>query len=113
MARIRLRKSVARHFTPPRELSQPEGQAKTPQRAAVIAAKAFTQELGIPIPKSLVRKVTGIAEHIQIRILASNQVRTRHNIPNSGPNPRRRKRLIIRSETARPPTFTPVGTPKF
>jgi hypothetical protein len=100
MARIRARKSVARHYTPPRELSQSDGQAKTPQRAAVIAAKAFAQELGIPIPKSLVRKVTGVAERVQTRILASKEVRTRHNIVDSGPDPRRRKRCLLWSETA-------------
>jgi hypothetical protein len=61
MARIRSRKSVARHFTPPIELSLSEGHAKTPQRSAVIAAKAYAQELGIPIPQSLVFKVTGVA----------------------------------------------------
>jgi hypothetical protein len=100
MGRIRSRKSVARHYTPPTELSQSDGQAKTPQRAAVIAAKAFAQELGIPIPQSLVRKVTGVAERIQTRILASKQVRTRHNWPDSGPDPRGKKRAITRSETA-------------
>jgi DDE superfamily endonuclease len=77
-----------------------DGQAKTPQRATVIAAKAFAQELGIPIPKSLVRKVTSVAERVQTRILASKQVRTRHNIPDSGPDPRGPKRVITRSETA-------------
>ena len=100
MARTRARKSVARHYTPPKELSQLDGQAKTPQRAAVIAAKAFAQELGIPIPKSLVRKVTGVTDRVQTRILASKQVRTRHNIPDSGPDSRGRKRCIKRSESA-------------
>lgn len=100
MARIRARKSVTRHYTPPRELSQLDGQAKTPQRAAVIAAKAYAQELGIPIPKSLVRKVTGVTERVQSRILASKEVRTRHNTVDKGPDPRGRKRCITRSETA-------------
>lgn len=100
MGRIRSRKSVARHYTPPIELSQSDGHVKTPQRAAVIAAKAFAQELGIPIHKSLVRKVTGVAERVQTRILASKQVRTRHNVPDSGPDPRGAKRAITRLETA-------------
>lgn len=100
MARIRSRKSVARHYTPPPELSLAEGQAKTPQRAAIIAAKAFAQELGIPIPKSIVRKVTGVSERCQTRILASHQVRTRHNWTDSGPDPRGGTRSITRSETA-------------
>lgn len=100
MGRTRSRKSVARHYTPPIELCQSDGQAKTPQRAAVIAARAYAQELGIPIPQSLVRKVTGVAERVQSRILASKQVRTRHNLPNSGPDPRGRKRAITRSELA-------------
>ena len=66
----------------------------------MIAAKAFAQELGIPIHKSLVRKVTGVAERVQTRILALKQVRTRHNVPDSGPDPRGAKRAITRSETA-------------
>jgi hypothetical protein len=64
MARTRARKSVARHYTPLIKLSQVDGQAKTPQRAIVIVAKAFTQELSILIPKSLVRKVTSVAERV-------------------------------------------------
>ena len=100
MGRTRSRKSVARHYTPPPELCQSEGQAKTPQRAAVIAARAYAQELGIPIPQSLVRKVTGVAERVQSRILASKQVRTRHNLPDSGPDPRERKRYITRADSA-------------
>jgi hypothetical protein len=66
----------------------------------VIAAKAFAQELGVPIPKSLVRKVTGVAKRVQTRILVSKQLRTRYNIPDSGPDPRGQKRAITRSEAA-------------
>jgi hypothetical protein len=99
MARTRERKSVARQYKPPRDLAQSDGQAKNPQRAAIIAAKAFTQELGIPI-QSLVRKVTGVAERVQTRILASKEIRTRHNVVDKGPDPRGRKRCITRSETA-------------
>ena len=62
MGRIWSRKLVARHYTPPTELSQSDGQEKIPQRAAVITAEMFAQELGVPIPQSLVGKVTGIAE---------------------------------------------------
>jgi hypothetical protein len=39
-----------RHFTPPKELSQSNGHYITPQRSAVVAAKAFAQELDIKIP---------------------------------------------------------------
>ena len=77
MPSIRTRKSRARHFTPPIELSFSEGQIKTPQRCAVLAAKVFSQELGIPICQELVRKVTGVRPRNQTRILASKQVRTR------------------------------------
>jgi hypothetical protein len=82
------------------ELCQSEGQAKTPQRAAIIAARAYAQELGILIPQSLVRKVTGVAERVQSRILALKQVKTRYNLPNSGPDPRGRKRYITRADLA-------------
>ena len=100
MGRVRSRKSVARHFTPPIELSQSNGHATTPQRSAVLAAKAFAQELGIPIPQSLVQKVTGVQPRAQTRILASKQVRTLHHQPDSGPDPRGKKRALTRSETA-------------
>jgi hypothetical protein len=62
MGRIIFRKSRARHFTPPAQLSTYEGQAKTPQRSRVLFVKLYSQELGIFIPQSLVRKVTGVAE---------------------------------------------------
>ena len=100
MPPIRTRKPRARHFTPPIELSFSEGQIKTPQRCAVLAAKAFSQELGIPISQELVRKVTGVPPRNQTRILASKQVRTLHNQPDSGPDPRGRKRVITRTESA-------------
>jgi hypothetical protein len=100
MGRITSRKSCARHFTPPSDLSLFEGQAKTPQRCGVLFAKLYSQELGIPIPQSLVRKVTGIAERNQSRILASKQPRTLYNQPDSGPDPRGRKRCFTRSDTS-------------
>jgi hypothetical protein len=102
MGRIRSRrprKPRARHFTPPIELSFSEGQIKTPQRCAVLAAKAFAQELCIPISQELVRKVTGVPPRNQTRILASKQVRTRHNQPDSGPDPRGKKRGLTRTDT--------------
>jgi hypothetical protein len=100
MPPIRTRKSRARHFTPPPDLSFSEGQIKTPQRCGVLYAKAFSQELGIPIPQSLVRKVMGVAPRIQSRILISKETRTRHNQPNSGPGQRGRKKALSRTDTA-------------
>lgn len=102
MAKITTRKSRARHFTPPPDLARAaeQGKVKTPQRAGVFYAKAYAQELGIPIPTSVVRKVTGIARRIQSRILASKQVRTHHNQPDSGPDLRSRKRALTRTDTA-------------
>jgi hypothetical protein len=100
MPPIRTRRSRARHFTPPIELSFSEGQIKTPQRCAVLTAKVLSQELGITIPQELVCKVTGVPPRNQTRILASKQVRTRHNQPDSGPDPRGRKRAITQTETA-------------
>ena len=102
MARIRSRKSRARHFTPPPDLLHLDERThpKTPSRCGVLWAKAFSQELGIPIPQSLVRKVTGIAKRNQSRILASKQPRTLYNQPDSGPDPRGRKRCFTRSDTS-------------
>jgi hypothetical protein len=102
MGRINSRKSRARHFTPPPDLLH-AGQLshpKTPSRCSVLWAKAFAQKLGITISQETVHEVTGIAPHVQTRILASKQPRTLHNQPDSGPDPRGRKRGITRSETA-------------
>jgi hypothetical protein len=60
----------------------------------------FKRELGIFIPSSTIRKVTGVTERSQSRILASKQPRTLYNQPNLGPDPRGRKRAILRSDTA-------------
>jgi len=100
MARIKSRKSRARYFTPPPDLARADGQIKTPQRCGVLYAKLYSQELDIPIKASLVRKVTGVAERIQSRILSSKEARTRHNQEDKGPDPRGKKRAITRSETA-------------
>ena len=100
MGRTRSRKSRARPYTPPPDLSSYEGQAKTPQRTAVLCAKLYAQELGIPIPQSIIRKVSGVPERNQTRILASKQLRTFHNRPDSGPDSRGRKRSLRRSDTA-------------
>jgi hypothetical protein len=102
IARIRSRKSRARHFTPPPDLLHLDERThpRTPSRCGVLWAKAFSQELGIPIPQSLVRKAIGVAKCVQTRILASKQVRTRHNQPDSGPDLRGRKRAITQTETA-------------
>ena len=100
MGRNKPYKRQTRHFTPPPALQSSEGQVKTPQRSGVLYAKLFAQELGIKIPSSVIRKVTGVAEHIQSRILALKEPRTLHNQPNPGPDPRGRKRAILRSDSA-------------
>ncbi len=100
MARIRVRKSQARTYAPPPDMSQTPGEhVKTPQRVAVFAAKLYAQELRKPIPWSIVCKVTRVAESIQSRILVLKQVRTLYNIPDSGLDPRERKRALTQSDT--------------
>jgi hypothetical protein len=44
--------------------------------------------------------VTGVPSRTQTRILASKQVRTLHNEPDSGPDPRGRNRTFTRSDTS-------------
>jgi hypothetical protein len=100
MPPIRTRRSRARHFTPPIDLSFSDGQIKTPQRCAVLTAKVLAQELNIQIPQEIVRKISGVPPRNQTRILASKQTRTLHNLPNIGPDPRGRKRALKRSDTA-------------
>jgi hypothetical protein len=101
MARIKSRKSRARHFTPPPNLVY-SGHAhpKTPSRSGVLWARAFAQKLGIQISQEIVREVTGIPERVQSRILTSKQARTLYNQEEAGPDPRGRKRVFKRSETA-------------
>ena len=95
------RKHRKRHFTPPPDLLH-KGQLKhpqTPQRCDVFWAKAFSQVLGILIPQDKVREATGIPPRVQGRILRSNQIRTLHNEPDSGPDPRGKSRALKRSDT--------------
>ena len=100
MPPVRTRKSRARHFTPPLELTCSNGQIKTPQRSAILTAKLLAQELNIQIPQPLLYDLVGVPPRNQSRILATKQVRTLHNQVDKGPDPRGRKRLITRSETA-------------
>ena len=67
MGRITVRKSRARHFTPPPDLlhAGEHLHPKTPSRCGVLWAKAFAQKLGITISQETVREVTGIAPRIQ------------------------------------------------
>ncbi|TVY57689.1 hypothetical protein LCER1_G002685 [Lachnellula cervina] len=94
------RKTRARYYTPPPELSESQKQAATPNRSAVITAKLIAQEMGIHIPQKVIHKVSKVPPRSQTRILASKQVRTRHNIPDSGPDPRGRKPALTRSNCA-------------
>jgi hypothetical protein len=91
-----------RVITPPPEIVyHEEGKHyTTPQRSAVFAARLFSQALNVPIPCKLVHEVIGVCEREQRRILESGQVRTLHNIPDSGPDPRGRKRTLTREDTA-------------
>jgi len=79
MPPIRTRKSRARHFTPPLELTCSNGQIKTPQRSAILTAKLLAQELNIQIPQPLLYDLVGVPPRNQSRILATKQVRTLHN----------------------------------
>ena len=99
MAPNRTRKSRARHFTPPLELSSSDGQIKTPQRYTILTVKLLVQELNIQIPQPLLYSLTGVPPRNQSRILASKQVRTLHNQVDKGPDPRGRKRALNRSDT--------------
>ena len=106
MARIRsqkaqkVQKALVRQYTPPPDLANYEGQAKTPQRAAIFALRAFAQKRKIKITREEIHEISGVATRIQSRILASKQLRTHHNRPDSGPDNRGRKRALTRSETA-------------
>ena len=88
MARIRSQKAqkkLVRHYTPPPELANYKGHAKTPQRSAVFACRALAAKKGISITRDDIHEITGVVTRVQTRILESKQLRTRHNYPDSGP----------------------------
>lgn len=93
-------RSRAKHYTPPPDFAISNKQPKTPQRSAVIFSKVLAQELKIQIPTSLVQKLTGVHPRSQSRILKSHQPRTLHNQPDSGPDPRGRRKSLTHSDTA-------------
>ena len=101
MARIKCRKSKACQYTPPSDVyTKDRKHPQTPSRSGVIFAKLFTQATGQPIPKSIVRGITGISERSQTKILQSHQLRTRHNRFDSSPDSRGRKPVLLRLDTA-------------
>jgi hypothetical protein len=100
MPQIRTRKSRARYFTPPLELTCSDGQIKTPQHSAILTAKLLAQELNIQIPQPLLYDLISVPPRNQSRILVSKQVRILYNQVDKGPDLQGRKRLIIQSETA-------------
>jgi hypothetical protein len=88
------------HFTPLKELSQLDGHYTTPQQFAVIAAKAFAQELDIKILQSLVKQVTSVIPRTQRRILFTKEVKTWHNLLDLRLDLRGKKRVLTRLNIA-------------
>ena len=90
------RKSRARPYTPPSEFqhTNKKGHIKTPARFAIIGFKLLEQLTGNPISCELVQKVTSVASRSQSRVISSHEARTCHNIPDSGPDPRERKKAL-------------------
>ncbi|PQE18254.1 hypothetical protein CJF30_00010980 [Rutstroemia sp. NJR-2017a BBW] len=81
MPPIRARRSRARYRTPPPDLAA-EKQPQTPQRAGVFWAYQYAYALGITIDRATIQQVTGVSERSQ------------------SPDPRGRKRVLTRSDTA-------------
>ena len=88
-----------KHYTPPPTLFSDSKVLETSQRACIIFAKALEQELSVPIPPALLTKLTGASSRSQSRIAASKEIRTLHNGPDNGPDPRGRPAAFIRSDT--------------
>jgi hypothetical protein len=97
---IKVRKSVARPYTPPRELFTEAGHLTTPQRCGVLWGKLFSQHLGFTIDQETIAAITRVPPRSQTRILALKQPRTLYKREDLGLDPRGRKRAITRSETA-------------
>ena len=96
------RKSRARPYTPPPDFVHTAGaqlDPETPSRSRVIMVKLLAQK-DYHIPQEVVREITSVPPRVQSRIIASKQPRRLHNRPDSGPDPRGRKRKLTRSDTA-------------
>ena len=89
-----------KHYTPPPTLFSHSGILETPQRANIIFAKALEQELSVPIPSALLTRLTGASTRSQSRIAASKEVRTLHNRPDNGQDPRGRVPALTRTDVA-------------
>ena len=96
----KVQKALIRQYTPPPDLAQYVGQVKTPQRSAVFVLRALARKRDLTLTREEIRDITGVAPRIQSRILSSKQLRTRHNQPDAGPDPRGKPRSLKHSETA-------------
>jgi hypothetical protein len=83
------RKSRAQPYIPPSALlyTNRNQHIQSPGRAYGIFAKLLYQKTGIKITRKDIRQTLRIPKRNQARIVASKQVYTCHNVPNSGPNP--------------------------
>jgi DDE superfamily endonuclease len=96
-----------RYTSPPPEL-QPHNEAgipwDTPHRSAVFTAHLIAEGQGFKPGDSKteeqVHEAFGVPPRSQRRILATGEVRTFHNRPDSGPDPRGRPRAFTHTETA-------------
>lgn len=99
--RSRVGASIKKRYTSPRDLPHTigAGHVRTPARSSIIAAKLIEQELKIKIDGKVKKKLFGVPERDQTRILKEKQPRTRHNWPDTGPDPRGRRRALTAQDT--------------
>jgi hypothetical protein len=89
-----------KHYTPPPTLFSDSGILQTPQRANIIFAKALEQEFSIPIPPSVLNKLTSASTRSQSRIAASKEVRTLYNHKDNSQDPCGRLLALAQTDIA-------------
>lgn len=89
--------------SPPLELIlNPEENSHVPTlvRAGILGARYLARRTGQNVTNQTLSTIFGVTLRTTERIVTSKQVHTRHNIPDSGPEPRGPTRDITRQETA-------------
>jgi hypothetical protein len=89
-----------KHYTPPPFLFSDSGILQTSQQANIIFAKALEQKLSIPIPSTVLTKLTGASICSQSRIAASKEVRTLYNRTDNSQDPCSRLPALTQTDIA-------------
>ncbi|KAE9988994.1 hypothetical protein EG328_003310 [Venturia inaequalis] len=92
-----------RSYTPPPDFKREEGvkdHIKTPQKSSLWTMKVLEEQYGLVITSDIKQAISGVLPRDQSTVFRNKEsVRTLHNKPDSGPDPRGRKRVFTREDT--------------